>query len=370
MLDDLPTLPDWLMPDQPTPALLLTALLVFVLLSVLTLCLVRAVLVLLRPVLAGMDALRLYLHAAFGDRLRERWPRSIGLLEREAAELLLLAAALAALAASASGLVVLAFAVVQDAPLVRLDAAVFEWLQRGRDAGLDRVMVAITEMGGARVTVTLGLAVFAWLAWRRAWAPALYWAVALLGARACVVALKLGFERARPASIYGGVESFSFPSGHATSSMVTFGFLAFLLCVRQRWRLRIPVLVLASTLIAAIGVSRLYLGMHWLSDVLAGYALGLAWIVLLAALYLALHRPGRLPAAPLGTVAAAALVIAGGWVMLFRLPDAVERYREVRPVSALSLVPCTAGAVAAAAGSRVTTATAFCRSGDSRETSS
>lgn len=367
MPDDLPTLPDWLMPDQPTPALLLAALLVFVLLSALTVCLVRAVLVLLRPVVAGMDALRLYLQTNFGDRLRDRWPRSVRLLEREAAELLLLAAALAALAASSSGLIVLAFAVVQDAPLVRLDTAVFEWLQRGRDAAVDTVMVAITEMGGARVTVTLGLAVFAWLAWRRAWAPALYWAVALIGARACVVALKVGFERARPASIYGGVESFSFPSGHATSSMVTFGFLAFLLCVRQRWRLRIPVLVLASTLIAAIGLSRLYLGMHWLSDVLAGYSLGLAWIVLLATLYLTLHRPGRLPARQLGTVALAALVIAGGWVMLMRLPEAVERYREVRSVKALSAPPC-AGAVLA--GSRVTTATAFCRSGESRATSS
>lgn len=115
--------------------------------------------------------------------------------------------------------------------------------------------------------------------------------------------------------------------------MVTYGFLAFLLCVRQPWRIRIPVLTLATTAIVAIGVSRLYLGMHWLSDVLAGYTLGMAWIVLLAGAYLTLHRPRSLAPVPLAGIAAAAALAVGAWIAVYRLPATVERYRDAATVS-------------------------------------
>lgn len=337
---------DWLMSltssvglERPTPGLLLTALLLFVALVVVALCLVRVVLLLLRPLLRLLDWLRLHAHHAAQSRWSARWPRTVALLQREAAELLLLAAAGAVLIACGGVLVWLGLAVVAQAPLVHIDHAVFEGLQAWRTEGIDTTMVAITEFGGARVSVAVGVAVFAWLAWRRAWAPAIYWAVALIGARLCVLALKAGIERARPASIYGGIESFSFPSGHATSSMVTYGFLAFLLCVGQRWRIRIPVLTLAITSIVAIGLSRLYLGMHWLSDVLAGYMLGLVWILLLGSLYLALHAPRRLPALPLAGLAAAVALAMGTWIAVYRLPASVERYRDAAMVTPSPIAP-------------------------------
>ncbi|MNS69179.1 phosphatidylglycerophosphatase B [compost metagenome] len=256
---------------------------------------------------------------------------TLRVLERDIAELVLVLAAGAALLACGAALFWLAAEVAEGEEVVHLDQLVFAQLRAWRRDWLDVAMVAVTELGGARISVAVGVAVFAWLWWRRAWITALYWAAALLGARACVMALKLGMARVRPASIYSGLESYSFPSGHATSSMVTYGFLAFLLCLRQPWRVRIPVLALTAVAVVAIGVSRLYLGMHWLSDVAAGYALGLAWIALLGTAYHTLHVPApKESVAPwrLGAVAAAAVVISGSYVAWFRMPDTLERYRQ------------------------------------------
>lgn len=335
--------PAWLRFEQPTPGLLIGALLLFVVLAVLGLCLVRIALVLIHPVVRLLDSLRHVAHDALHARAGDRWPRVLKLLEREVAEILLVAIAAAVLLASGGLLIWLAVAVAAETPLVRVDQAVFAWLQQGRQDWLDVAMTAITEFGGARIVVAIGIAVFGWLAWRRAWAAAVYWTIALIGARACVMVLKYGLARGRPASIYGGVESFSFPSGHATSSMVTYGFLAFLLCVRQPWRVRIPVLAVTATVVVAIGLSRLYLGMHWLSDVVAGYALGMAWIVMLATAYLTLHVPARLSPAPLAGVAAAAALAAGAWVAVYHLPHNVERYRDAaKAVPSLSPPPAPA----------------------------
>ncbi|MFC4431922.1 phosphatase PAP2 family protein [Cupriavidus respiraculi] len=311
----------------PTPAVALAALVLLLLLSMLALLLMRAVLAVLRPVVRGLDGLRLSARDALGRR-RGEGSYLVRVLERDAAELLLLAAAAAALFACGGALIWLEHQIAAGAPLVRLDHAVFDALQRLRAPWLDIAMVALTEFGGFRIALAVGVAVFAWLAWRRQWAAAAYWAGALLGARVCVVVLKYAVERSRPASIYGGIESFSFPSGHATSSMVTYGFLAFLLCIGQRWRVRVPVVAVLGVLVVLIGLSRLYLGMHWLSDVLAGYALALAWIVLLGTAYLTLHGPRRLPAGQLAAVAAGAALLVAAWLFAFRLDGIVERYRN------------------------------------------
>jgi membrane-associated phospholipid phosphatase len=105
--------------------------------------------------------------------------------------------------------------------------------------------------------------------------------------------MKLGFRRERPFSPdpLATESTFSFPSGHALVSLAVYGSIALLLARRissPPWR----VLVLggAGLLVLAIGFSRLYLGVHFLSDVLAGFAAGTAWLALL---YVALELRGR-----------------------------------------------------------------------------
>ncbi|SPA46738.1 phosphatase PAP2 family protein [Cupriavidus taiwanensis] len=328
-----------------TPGTALGLLALFTLVTLLLLSLVPLLVALLRPVVHWLDRWRVWGAGALSSRVAERPRRldalTLRVLERDVAELLLVLLAGAVLLACGSALFWLAGEVAQNADVVRLDQQVYAGLRALRSDWLDLAMVAVTELGGGRISVAVGVAVFAWLCWRRAWIVALYWAAALLGARACVMALKLGMARVRPASIYSGLESYSFPSGHATSSMVAYGFLAFLMCLRQPWRVRIPVLALTVVAVAAIGVSRLYLGMHWLSDVAAGYALGLAWIALLGTAYHTLHGPapqGSVAPSRLGVVAAVAVVAAFAYVAWFRLPDTLERYRQAGAAT-LSLPP-------------------------------
>ncbi|MDK2658915.1 phosphatase PAP2 family protein [Cupriavidus consociatus] len=345
-----------------TPGTALGLLGLFTLATVLLLCLVPLLVALLRPLVRWLDGMRVWGASALStrvaaqDRPRRLSTLTLRVLERDIAELLLVLAAGAALLACGAALFWLAAEVARGAEgdeVVHLDQLVFAQLRAWRRDWLDIAMVAVTELGGARISVAVGVAVFAWLWWRRAWVTALYWATALLGARACVMALKLGMARVRPASIYSGLESYSFPSSHATSSMVTYGFLAFLLCLRQPWRVRMPVLALTVVAVVAIGVSRLYLGMHWLSDVAAGYALGLAWIALLGTAYRTLHVPApRDAVAPwrLGVVAAAAVVVAFSYVAWFGMPDTLERYRQAGLATAVPPqdLLATAGAIPAA----------------------
>ncbi|CAG2156717.1 hypothetical protein LMG26411_05325 [Cupriavidus numazuensis] len=332
------------------PAQALGMLALFALAALMLFWLIPLLLGILRPLVRRLDAWRAGGVAALSKRAADGGaPPSrlravtLRMLERDAAELLLVVTAGAILLACGGALLWLVDGIAEERGLVALDHAVFGQLRAARQGWLDVAMIAITELGGARVSVVVGVAVFAWLAWRRAWAAAAYWAIALLGARACVIALKFGLQRHRPASIYSGLESYSFPSGHASSSMVTYGFLAFLICLRQPWRVRVPVLALTSVAVAAIGLSRLYLGMHWLSDVVAGFVLGLAWIALLGTAYITLHVPARLSAWQLGTVAALAVMAAAGYLVAFHLPDRIEQYRQAGalsvPLPAPTVVP-------------------------------
>lgn len=145
---------------------------------------------------------------------------------------------------------------------------------------LDRLAFAVTFIGDPGVLIVLSLAVGAVLLSRRRWSEALVLAVATGGAVGLNVWLKTLFARARPALWERSVDVkyYSFPSGHAMVSFVVYGLLGYWLAVRfpaQRS------LILAGTvlLIGAIGLSRLYFGVHWPTDIIGGYAAGTVWLV-------------------------------------------------------------------------------------------
>jgi cation-transporting ATPase E/undecaprenyl-diphosphatase len=175
--------------------------------------------------------------------------------------------------------------VISRDPLLQADLIVWRILQDIRPSWPDSVMTGLSELGDAAVVVPVVLVVLAWLIWHRLWRTALYWLAAVGGAEVIVKLLKLVLHRARPNPFAAGIESFSFPSAHATLAMVAYGFLAFLLCEGQRHRTRVAILLTATIAVTLIAVSRLYLGVHWVSDVVAGLSLGLAWIAVLAIAY-------------------------------------------------------------------------------------
>jgi undecaprenyl-diphosphatase len=157
---------------------------------------------------------------------------------------------------------------------------------------LEETVVELTALGGFGVLALVTLFVLGYLAMQKKWGDALLVLAAILGGTAISEGLKVGFARPRPDLVAHAVDvtSMSFPSGHAMLSAVTYLTLGALLARSQeRKSLRVYVLSVAIVLTLIIGMSRVYLGVHWPTDVLAGWCLGAAWALLcwLAATFLA-----------------------------------------------------------------------------------
>jgi membrane-associated phospholipid phosphatase len=140
-------------------------------------------------------------------------------------------------------------------------------------------------------------AVVAWLLWRRLPRLALFVVVTTQGSSLLNGLVKLAVDRARPVlpDPVAHASGLSFPSGHAQSAMVSYSvlLLVFLPVLRGAWR-GVAVSV-AVAMVAAIGFSRLALGVHYVSDVLAGYVLGAAWVAAMTASFSAWRRESGRP---------------------------------------------------------------------------
>ncbi|HUG62236.1 MAG TPA: phosphatase PAP2 family protein [Methylomirabilota bacterium] len=141
----------------------------------------------------------------------------------------------------------------------------------------------ITALGGVGVLTMLTLAV-AGLLWLQGRHHTVWFLLVSVGGGLLVSTLaKYGFDRPRPDLVPHGsrVYTASFPSGHSMMAAVAYLTLAVILARSQRRRiLKIYLLVVAASLTVAVGVSRVYLGVHWPSDVLAGWVAGAAWALL------------------------------------------------------------------------------------------
>lgn len=168
---------------------------------------------------------------------------------------------------------------------VRLDLAVRGWVHQFASPAMTRAMTAISLLGYNVLIaeLVLALAIFWFLRWRRA---AAWLTVTMAGALALELALKYAFHRPRP-QVFFGVEpqSYSFPSGHALCSFCFYSVMAGLIAARSKSMIfRVAAGVSATILVAAIGLSRIYLGMHYPSDVIAGYLAASVWVASLLGL--------------------------------------------------------------------------------------
>ena len=141
----------------------------------------------------------------------------------------------------------------------------------------------ISALGGFTVLTLLTLLAAGFLLITKKAANAAVLLVAVLGATALSESLKLGYARPRPDLVAHAVETMgaSFPSGHATLSAATYLTIGALLAhVQEQRRVKAYIHVTAIVLALLIGVSRVYLGVHWPTDVLAGWCVGAAWSIL------------------------------------------------------------------------------------------
>lgn len=190
---------------------------------------------------------------------------------------LVLALRWAVLVAAMLVFVALAGGVVAGA-LSWLDAPLTALVQGARGPSLTALMRFVTQLGHGTVLAPVAVLAVVAVRWAGYLKPALYLAVTAGGAGLLNLVLKLVFARPRPeaASALAGASGYSFPSGHSMASAAIYGAIAIVFVYRfPRWS--IAGVVVCCALVAAIGASRVYLGVHYPSDVIGGWALGLAW---------------------------------------------------------------------------------------------
>jgi undecaprenyl-diphosphatase len=149
---------------------------------------------------------------------------------------------------------------------------------------LDAVMGTLTTLGSTIVVVPLFVAALVLLIWRRYRREALFLTVSMAGSLVLNQSLKLIFQRPRPQLAWAQVQpEYSFPSGHAMNSIVFYVAVALIAWVIWGRRAGLSATVLAIVLALLIGTSRIYLGYHYFTDVVAGLLAGAAWLIIVAA---------------------------------------------------------------------------------------
>jgi undecaprenyl-diphosphatase len=238
------------------------------------------------------------LQRPFLAHLRDRYRRQLGFLARRlrpggALGLSLTVTVVALVAAGWAFGAILQDVLAHD-ELELVDQPVAVFFVRHREAWLTRAMQDLTNLGSARVLVPLIVVVGVgwWLA-RRRWQPLGLLAATYAGADLAFNAVKELVGRPRPpaAILLKPVAGPSFPSGHATQAVAVYGMLAALAAAStSSWPRKVAAWTLAVITAGLVAVTRLYLGAHWLTDVLGGMALGAAWLFALLTSIRTIHQ--------------------------------------------------------------------------------
>jgi membrane-associated phospholipid phosphatase len=173
---------------------------------------------------------------------------------------------------------------VHEGDTLSVDTAILKRINAHATPFLDDFFVVVTQFGGVLAVAAIALGIACILLLRKRYAKATFFAMSMGGALLLNISLKYIFERARP-DIWNQLvteTSFSFPSGHAMASAalaLSFAYIA--------WRkgYRAVIAVSAALYVAVIGFSRLYLGVHYPTDILAGWLVSTAWVLLMILTY-------------------------------------------------------------------------------------
>jgi undecaprenyl-diphosphatase len=163
----------------------------------------------------------------------------------------------------------------------RADQAIHTWFGNEREAAMTTLFTTATNIGGTVGLGTIVAVVAATLFVRKERASAVFVLVTASTGALLNLGLKMIFERVRPdlASALAVARWYSFPSGHAMDSFIIFGALAYI-ALRQPWpwAAKSAGLAIALTTVLLVSVSRVYLGVHWASDIVGGWSAGTVWL--------------------------------------------------------------------------------------------
>ena len=224
----------------------------------------------------------------------------------ESASLVILAACLFAVAWLWAGLT--ASLLLRGGPLV-IDHNVHATMFALRNPLADRLMASLAAIGSAPVLGSCSAVALAWLIWRRRWMAAAHWLTAITVGWLLTAGLDALVDMPRPPSAVAG---FGFPSIAVTMTTVVFGFFAVLIARELPGRQRVWPYLLTGVATALVAFARLYLGAHWLSDVMAGVLLGVAWLLVLGIAYRR-HSARSFWMRPLALAFYGSFLLAAGW---------------------------------------------------------
>ncbi len=225
-------------------------------------------------------------------------------------------ALLATILIFATGLTALVLgAVLSGSALAGIDHTILNTLQSLHTPWTDQLMLFSTHLADEMVITILIVVVSLFLAIQKHWRTLMYWLTAAGFALLASTALKHGLQIPRPPNLPFDL-GYSFPSGHTLKAVVLFGFLALIIArpMRESWRW-LPY-SLAGLMIILAALSRLYLGVHWLSDILGSLTLGMAWVSVLGIAY---YRHARAETHWLGLSIASILIIASATTIQTRI---------------------------------------------------
>ncbi|WP_280266223.1 phosphatase PAP2 family protein [Nocardia wallacei] len=200
---------------------------------------------------------------------------------------------LVAVVALPSAVAELAEGVLNNDGATRIDGPTMDWAVAQRTGTLTPIVHAITDLGDTLSMTTITVTACAWLAWQRRWPQVVLTATVAVGAGVTVAVVKRLVGRRRPPVDHLVTESsLSFPSGHALSTTAIVGVVTTVTVLALRRRAaKIAVGTLAALFVLAVGASRVYLGVHWPTDVLAGWTLGILWVVVGITVFRAARSP-------------------------------------------------------------------------------
>lgn len=194
---------------------------------------------------------------------------------------------------------------VRTQEVFALDTWATPFLHGIASPGLDLVMNGLTDVGSILVIPPLFVIVVVWLIRTHRISLAALLGVASVGSLVLQATMKLFFARPRPQLPWAKVlPDFSFPSGHTMNAVIFYGTLALILWSVYGRRVGVAAVVIAALLALGVGISRIYLGYHYLTDVVGGILAGIAWLLVVGAAFRArpTWRRWRTPASPPGIV--------------------------------------------------------------------
>ena len=257
----------------------------------------------------------------------------------ESASLVVLAACLFAVAWLWAGFT--AWLLVRGEPLL-FDHELQSTMFALRNPLADRLMAALSAIGSAPVLGIASIAASLWLLWRKRWMAAAHWLAAIAVGLLLTVGLDALVDTPRPPTAAAG---FGFPSIAVTMTTVGFGFFAVLIAREFPGRQRVWPYLMAGVATALVAFARLYLGAHWLSDVVAGVLLGVVWLLVIGIAYRR-HSARSFFIRPLVAVFYGTFALALAWYAPRSADATLARFTPPAPQQRLSLLQWQAQGIA------------------------